>query len=82
MLHYALVFLVIAVIAAGLSGGARGEEFTIHGFERRELTDVYYIQSQVNQETKAVTSVLVAARRAPFPVEVLVVDRAEMPTEN
>lgn len=24
-----------------------------------ELTDVYYIQSQVNQETKAVTSVLV-----------------------
>jgi hypothetical protein len=27
-----------------------------------ELTDVYYIQSQVNQETKAVTSVLVPRR--------------------
>ena len=29
------------------------------GSKFSELTDVYYIQSQVNQETKAVTSVLV-----------------------
>ena len=32
------------------------------GSEFPELTDVYYIQNQVNQETKAVTSVLLPRR--------------------
>jgi hypothetical protein len=32
------------------------------GSEFPELTDVYYIQSQVNQETKAVSSVLIPRR--------------------
>jgi hypothetical protein len=32
------------------------------GSEFPELTDVYYIQNQVNQETKAVTSVLMPRR--------------------
>jgi hypothetical protein len=34
-------------------------KLTNAGADFPELTDVYYIQSQVNQETKAVTSVLV-----------------------
>jgi len=34
-------------------------KLTSAGASFPELTDVYYIQSQVNQETKAVTSVLV-----------------------
>jgi hypothetical protein len=34
-------------------------KLTNAGAQFPELTDVYYIQSQVNQETKAVTSVLV-----------------------